>query len=231
MKVLNYLFILINILILIFATQIIPSAQQDSIDETTKKDIQDIKTLKKRTKLAACFSLLRLNLEKGNENLKSLLRNTKFDKSETYNFIIYDTLNNCMSIIKDDQIDKILDPDNIFSYNTELDRSLIIINDKILNNKRTLELSEELSFIVSELEEINKGEINENYAVEEEIGLFGFKLNQPGLLQYIFVVIGIALTSIVVLGGLFVIFRGKKDKNKKKKRRNKNDEDDDEKEE
>lgn len=231
MKVSNYLFILINFLILIFATQIIPSAQQDSIDETTKKDIQDIKTLKKRTKLAACFSLLRLNLEKGNENLKSLLRNTKFDKSETYNFIIYDTLNNCMSIIKDDQIDKILDPDNIFSYNTELDRSLIIINDKILNNKRTLELSEELSFIVSELEEINKGEINENYAVEEEIGLFGFKLNQPGLLQYIFVVIGIALTSIVVLGGLFVIFRGKKDKNKKKKRRNKNDEDDDEKEE
>ena len=187
-----------------------------NIDEKTVKEINEIKKLKRKTKLTACVSIVKNNLDQDNDKVKKLLVSTS-DKSATYDFILIKLIANCMSVITDDQIDKILDPDNIFKVLPEEEKLLFNLNFTVSN----LVYSPEMDEILNDLKEAISSEQTENIVnVEEEIGLFGIKLNQPGYLQYSFLLIGIILFLVIVCGGFWYLFsssKNKKDKKKKKK--------------
>lgn len=202
-----------------FVSQISASeTETKAIDEGIKKDIEDIKILKRKTKLAACSSILRNNLNKENQSLKTLIKNSKFDKEKTYDFAVVHMLNNCISKITQENIDTILDPDNMFNVNSKLESELLQLDLKILDNKTDLEYTSEMLQIQADLKESMLSEsIESNMTVEEEIGLFGIKLNQPGTLQYIFLFIGILLTLVIVFGGMYTLIYKEKSNKKKKK--------------
>jgi len=192
----------------------------DKIDESTKREIQEIKRLKKRTKLSACMAILRINLDRGNEKIKNLIDSSNFDKSTTYDYLTTLLIHNCIEKIKENEMEKILDPDNIFRYNQELDEKLMLITEEVNLSiqKEELNFTNEMKEILNDLKEAMNSESTEsNMMIEEEIGLFGIKLNQPGLIQYCFLGIGILLTIIVVFGGLYILLTNKKEKEKSKK--------------
>lgn len=192
----------------------------DKIDESTKREIKEIKRLKKRTKLSACMALLRINLDRGNEKIKSLIVSSKFDKSTTYDFLTTLLIHNCIEKIKETEMEKILDPDNIFTYNQDLDERIMEITEEVNLSiqKDELNFTNEMKEILNDLKEAITSESTEsNMTPEEVIGLFGIQLNQPGLIQYIFLGIGILLTVIIVFGGLYILLTNKKEKEKTKK--------------
>ncbi len=190
-----------------------------NIDDNIKKDIEDIKNLKRKTKLAACFSIVKNNLSKGNDNLVTIIKRSNFDKEKTYDYIVIHLLNNCINTITQESVDSILDPDNILNSNPKLENELLQLNTNLLEGKKDLDYSPEMLQIQSDIKESMLSEsIETNMAVEEEIGLFGIKLNQPGTLQYIFLLIGIALTLVIVFGGMYTLIY--KDKSNKKKKKN-----------
>jgi hypothetical protein len=202
-----------------FFTQISNCQLNNSIDDSIKKDVEDIKILKRKTKLAACSSILRNNLNNGNESMKAILKQTNFDKEKTYDYVVTYLLSNCVNSITQESVDSILDPDNIFTSNIKLENELFSINPKLLENKKDLEYTNDMLLIQSDLKEsILSESVETNMTVEEEIGIFGIKLNQPGTLQYIFLIIGILLTLIVVFGGMYSLIY--KDKSNKKKKKN-----------
>ena len=192
----------------------------DKIDESTKREIQEIKRLKKRNKLSACMAILRINLDRGNEKIKSLIGSSKFDKSTTYDFLTTFLIHNCIEKIKETEMEKILDPDNIFTYNKDLDERLMEITEDVNLSiqKEELNFTTEMKEILNDLKEAITSESTEsNMTPEEVIGLFGIQLNQPGLVQYVFLGIGILLTIIIVFGGLYILLTNKKEKEKSKK--------------
>ena len=70
--------------------------------------------------------------------------------------------------------------------------------------------------LLNEINEASNSIDSEGMVIEEDIGLFGFKLSQLGSASYIFIIIAIILTIIIVFGGLLMLLRNK-NKNKKKK--------------
>ncbi len=187
-----------------------------NIDEKLQEDINEVKALKKRTRLAACLSVIRNNLNQQNKSVEKLIANSKYDGSSTYDFILYNLVSKCIKNINEAHIEKILNPENTFKVIKEVDKELFILDENLLENG--LEYSQELKNIRYEIEEnIYKPESEQIFNPEEEIGLFGFKLNKPGTLQYIFLLIGILLSLGVILGGFYLLKKDEKVKKKKKK--------------
>jgi hypothetical protein len=89
------------LLLLIIATII---NADDNIDQL-KKDFEEIKTTKHRSKILSCMALLTNTLKQGNELFKSTISGT--DKSKSYDKFIAVLLNNCIDTIKDNDIDKV----------------------------------------------------------------------------------------------------------------------------
>jgi hypothetical protein len=71
------------------------------------QDYEEIKTIKLRSKIAACISLVSNNLNEGNNNVKEAITNSKFDKGKSYDKILATMLNNCVEKIKDSEIDNV----------------------------------------------------------------------------------------------------------------------------
>lgn len=192
-----------------------------NIDAKLQEDINEIKALKKRTRLSACMSLIRNNLNQKNKKVETMISNSKYDASSTYDFILYNLIFKCIKNINETHIEKVLNPENTFKVLKEIDKELFILDDNLLDNG--IELNQDLKSIKFEIEEnIYKSESEQIFNPEEEIGLFGFKLNKPGTLQYIFLLIGILLSLGVILGGFYLLRKDEKIKKKKKK----NDKDD-----
>jgi len=224
---------MIFLLLLVVVNTSSPNEKQDetsnpNIDDFTKKQIQEIKKLKKRTKLAACSAALRNSLDKGNDKLKKIIDNSKFDRSLTYDYLVLKVLGSCIEKIKEEEINTILSPDFVFSFNEKIDSDLIEINEAEFSKISSLSYTNEMKELFADLKEANQSELNEsNNIYEEEIGLFGIKLNQPGTLQYTFLGIGIFLTVLIVFGGLYLLFTNKKERENSKKKKKKREEKED----
>ena len=219
----NKPFLFYNSLVLLSLLVVVLSA----VESELKKDIEDVKNLKLKSKITACISLIRNSLHEGtNEHMQSTIRNSHFDKSKTYDKVIYLMLTTCTSKIKEANIDFILSPDNILKKLSEEYTELIVFNDDFLKESE-LDFSNEEKNLRKAVQEASSSEANEN--IEEEIGLFGIKLSQYASIQYWFVIFALGMTSFIVFGGLYTIYARKQEKlnekaaKKKKKKKKRGD--------
>lgn len=69
--------------------------------------MDDIERVKLRTKLLACMAILRNSLAKGNEDIRTAIKDSKFDKAKTFDKVAFTMLLNCKRVIKDEHVDKV----------------------------------------------------------------------------------------------------------------------------
>jgi hypothetical protein len=201
---------------LVINLSICPPTAEETEKLNLQKDFDEISLTKKRTKLAACMSIVRNSLAEGNNEMKEALRSSGVDKSKGYDKIVLAMLENCQNKIKDEIIEKVLDPENIISIvsSDSTISNLIKINfHNILNGEET-EAHQQISKEITDASQLLELDLQ-----EEEIGLFGIKVSQIGNIQYIFVAFGLFLTFAIVFGGLYLILFKKKTTKKDKKKK------------
>lgn len=181
-----------------------------------QKDVDEMVLIKKRGKIAACMSALRNFLAEGNEEFRETLNKSNFDKTKSYEKLVLNILNNCVSNISDSEIEQLLSPDNILHFNSQY-LSLLKIDKNILTGKE-LVLTEQENFILNEINESSQTLDTDLSMQEDEIGIGGVKISQFGKYQYIFVIIAISLTFIIVVGGLYLLVKKPPKKVKKRNR-------------
>jgi hypothetical protein len=83
----------------------------DEKHDQLKKDFEEIKTTKHRSKILSCMAILTHNLKQENNTFKTLISNT--DKSKSYDKLITVLLSSCIDNLKDQDIDKVknINPD------------------------------------------------------------------------------------------------------------------------
>lgn len=198
------------------------------IDSQVAANIQEIEALNFKVKATACIVLVRNSLESGNEAFALKIKNSKHDKSNSYNYVVTAIVDKCVSQISDAQINKILTPENV-QVNLKEYHNLFGI-DQIPGDLNNLVYTESMKKIDLIIEESNNTEMNENKLIdEEEIGLFGLKLGASGSFQNIGLLIGVFVTFILIAYGLTVLqnkHKQREEGNKKKKKKREENEDD-----
>ena len=190
--------------------------KSDDIDASTaelNKDLEEISMIKRRSKLVACMSLVRNSLSEGNEEVKSALAKSSYDKSKSFDKILVTILNNCEKNIKDSEMEKTLTPENILtpiSSNANLAK-LIKFDKNILSQKEGITFSEEESNILKEINDSSQTIDTDVTMQDEEIGLMGFKLSKMGNSGYLFIIIALVLVFVVIFGGLYQLKCKKKE--------------------
>lgn len=191
------------------------------IDLQVANNLQEIENLNFKVKTTACIVMVRNSLESGNDSFAIKIKNSKQDKSNSYNYLVTAMIDQCASRISEAQINKILSPENIQTNHKEF-HSLFSL-EQIPSDFNSLVYSDSMKKIEVILQESNNAEMNENKLVdEEEIGLFGLKLGASGSFQNIGLLIGVFLTFILIAYGLTVLqkrHRQREEGNKKKKKR------------
>lgn len=64
--------------------------------------------IKNNNKRFACLALIRNSLNQGNLKIKDIIKNTSLDKSDVFDKILIQMLNNCETKIKENQIDEVI---------------------------------------------------------------------------------------------------------------------------
>lgn len=176
------------------------------------KDLDEINTTKRRSKLAACMSIIRNSLASGNVEIKSALSKISEDKSKAFDRIVLSITKNCVNSIKQQEIDKVLNPDNILTPSDEM-KHLLKFDPKLIEGNVEPDAME-----IELTKDINEALVSFDSDVasqDEEVGFAGVKLSQLGYWNYLFVVLAFLIFFIVVLGGLYSLMRKEK-KNAKK---------------
>ena len=100
------------------------------------------------------------------------------------------------------------------------------INSQLIEFDSEYFKSSELKFTKEEedlLNKINEISLNSEYdnaIPDDDIGFAGVKLNQLGITTYIFLVIGIIISFIIIFGGLYMLKKDKKPPKLNKKKKN-----------
>jgi hypothetical protein len=186
-----------------------------------QSDVDHIASIKRRSRLAACMSILRNSLAEGNQEFKEALANSYYDKSKSYEKLVLMILNNCEKNIKDNEIEQILNPDNILKFNSNF-QNLIKFNTNALSQNSDIEITVDELSVLKEINDASQTLDTDLSTQEDEIGIGGLRISQFGNWQYVFVGLAIALTFVIVFGGLWILLRKKPGKEKKKEKSKKN---------
>ena len=87
-------------------------------------------SIQEKSKHLVCLSLIRNSLNAGNDRVKKVISETKLNKAKTFDKIIVLMLDNCLNNITQEEIQRLLTPENILSINDELN-NLINFDNKI----------------------------------------------------------------------------------------------------
>jgi len=188
--------------------------------ENLKKDLEEISSIKKRSKIVACMSIVRNSLSEGNYNVKEVLDNSPFDRSKSFDKIVVTMLSNCERNIKDSQMEEALTPENILTpVQSESSLAKLIQFDKnLFRSMSEITITEAEQSILNEINDSTQTYDADVSVQEEEIGLMGLKLSQLGKSTYFIIYFILLLVLVVIFGGLYVLTCKKKEtKNKKKK--------------
>jgi hypothetical protein len=191
---------------------------ESTIHSDLKKDLEEIQVIKKRSKLVACMSLIRNSLAEGNNDIKQALDNTSFDRNKSFDKIIASIISNCENNIKDAEMEKTLNAENILnpiSLDSNLQR-LIKFDKNIL--KDGINFSDSELNILKEINDSTQSLDTDMTLQDEEIGFMGFKLSKMGNVGSFFIILGLVLTFVIIFGGLYQL-KCKKKENKKKKQK------------
>lgn len=191
---------------------------ESTIHSDLKKDLEEIQVIKKRSKLVACMSLIRNSLAEGNNDIKQVLDNTSFDRNKSFDKVIASILFNCENNIKDAEMEKTLNAENILnpiSLDSNLQR-LIKFDKNIL--KDGINFSDSELNIIKEINDSTQSLDTDMTLQDEEIGFMGFKLSKMGNVGSFFIILGLVLTFVIIFGGLYQL-KCKKKENKKKKQK------------
>ncbi len=224
MKAINSLSTFFSILLALLTLNIISTTTTENKanpDPELKKDFDEILNIKKRSKILTCLAIVRNSLSEDNKDVHDAMKATKHDKSRSYDKILLTMLKNCEDKLSDADMEKILMPENVltpFKYDKKLEN--VIKFDKNVLDVDSLEFSEGEKDILKELNDATQSDDLENVINEEDIGLFGVKVNQLGITQYIVVFIALVMVFVIVFGGIYMLKcknKAVKKKNKKKK--------------
>ena len=64
--------------------------------------------MKLRTKLLACMAILRNSLAQGNEDIRTTIKASRFDKAKTFDKISTAILHNCEKVITEKEMEKVI---------------------------------------------------------------------------------------------------------------------------
>ena len=210
--------ILLSIFFILFVNLSFLKADENS---DLKNDLEEIQLIKRRSKLVACLSLLRNSLTEGNVEIKNILDSTHYDRSKSFDKILANILSNCEQKIKDNEMEKILTPENIL-INVSADEklaNLLKFDKNIL--KAGVELTDEEQDVLKEIGESSQIIDTDMAIQDEEIGLMGLKLSKLGNSGYLFIVFAIVLVIVIIFGGLYQLKCKKKTDMKDKKKKDK----------
>lgn len=185
-------------------------------DLILQKYKEEISELQLKNKISACVVLVRNSLEAGNDNVKSLIKNSKFDKEDTYNYVTLLMISQCTKTINEDEISQILSPENILNHQSKFNK-LIHIKSEI----NDLKYSEDMIKIQNELKSSANSEANENKHIieEDELDLLGYKIGQADTYSNILLLIGVFITFSLITFGLFSLYKKQKGREQGKKKR------------
>jgi hypothetical protein len=117
--------------------------------------LDEIARVKTNSRLAACMAIVRNSLSTGNPHVEQALKDTKHDKSATFDKIVLMMYENCEKKITEAVIDQVLLPDNIMNNNPEY-LKLIEFNKNIFSIiGPTPSLSKRENEILKEINEVN----------------------------------------------------------------------------
>ena len=196
------------------------SEDTNSTQAELKKDLEEIVTIKKRSKLVACMSIVRNSLAEGNSLIKDALDSSSFDRSKSFDKIVLTMLSNCEKSIKDPEMENALNPENILSpVSGENDLSRLIKFDKnLLSNTDSISFNKNESNILKEINDSSQSMDSDVTLQDEEIGFMGLKLSQMGKSGYLFIILALVLVGVIIFGGLYALKCKKKDGKVKKKK-------------
>ena len=185
-------------------------------DLVLQKYKDEISELQLKNKISACVVLVRNSLETGNDNVKSLIKNSRFDKEDTYNYVSLLMITQCSKTINEDEISQILSPENILNHQSKFDKLILLSND-ITN----LKYDDEMIKIQNELKSSANSEANEikHIIEEDELDLLGYKIGQVDTYSNIFLLIGVFITFSLIAFGLYSLYKKQKGREQGKKKR------------
>jgi hypothetical protein len=91
--------------ILLISLLIFSVVSSEDRKEQLKKDFEEIKTTKYRSKILSCMAILTHDLKEGNEIFRTAI--SKTDKSKSYEKFITALIADCVERIKDNEIDNV----------------------------------------------------------------------------------------------------------------------------
>jgi hypothetical protein len=140
--------------------------------------------VKNRTKTAACMLILRTNLNRGNDQIKKTIKESKHDKEVTYDKIIANMLDTCHKNIDEKTIEKILKPENINLWENSFEDLLKFEKNvfQIIGPQPKLTSSEQ--FIMNDIENVIKHPGIEIPVEEEKVDFLTEKLGKYKYMAY-----------------------------------------------
>jgi hypothetical protein len=146
--------------------------------------MDEVDALKNRTTIAACMLILRANLEKGNQQITQALKETKHDKTKTYDKIIAMILDNCYTTINEYDVSNVLKPENFMVWSDSYEPYVQFNKNvfQIIGPEPKLTSSEK--FIKDDIEKVVKKPGIEPQIQEEKLDFFTQKLGKYKYLSY-----------------------------------------------
>lgn len=95
---------------------------------------------------------------------------------------------------------------------------MIEFDSEYFKNNQELVLTAEEENFLNKINEIAQTSEYDNATPEDDIGFVGMKLNQLGATTYIFLIIGIILSCVIIFGGFYMLKKDKKPSKDKKKK-------------
>lgn len=194
---------------------------ESSFDSYIEKVNKEIETLSKTSKLSGCTYLLKVSLSKGNDKIKTILKNYKGNKSKAYDYIILYILNECSKKISDSEIDLLLHTNKFETFHKKDNKliRLVDVDEDILTHNENLDLNNELIEISTSIKKAINCEAFENrkfLSNDHEIDIFGMKISPISENKWMIIVI---IFILACFGGVIKIIYHLI--NKKREKRNK----------
>ncbi len=96
--------------------------------------------------------------------------------------------------------------------------NLIDFDTEYFKTANELSLTSEEEKMMNRINEISANSEYDNTIPEDDIGFAGVKLNQLGITTYIFLVIGLIISFVIIFGGFYMLKKNKKPVKEKKKK-------------
>jgi hypothetical protein len=171
----------------------------NQFDKDLQQDIDELETVKNRTKIAACMMILRTSMSKGNKNVTQALKETKHDKKITYDKIIASMLESCYSSIDDSLANEILKSEDANYWRDQFNNYLVFDKKIFLIIGPEPKLTSKEKFVQSEIQRVIAKPGIEIEVEEEKIDFLSEKFG-----KYKYMVIGSSIGFTISF--LFMVF-------------------------